>query len=59
MNPVTLGIDSGKRWFHVVGCDAAGKAVLRKKLGAINSCSLWHNIHRALSASKHAVARRF
>ena len=33
MNSVTLGIDLGKRWFHVVGCDAAGKVVLREKLG--------------------------
>ena len=33
MNSVTLGIDLGKRWFHVVGCDAAGKVVLREKSG--------------------------
>ncbi|KVQ98666.1 transposase [Burkholderia ubonensis] len=33
MNSVTLRIDLGKRWFHVVGCDAAGKVVLREKLG--------------------------
>ncbi|WP_233874576.1 IS110 family transposase [Paraburkholderia adhaesiva] len=33
MNSVTLGIDLGKRWFHIVGCDGSGKVVLREKLG--------------------------
>lgn len=32
MNATTLGIDLGKRWFHVVGCDASGHTVLREKL---------------------------
>lgn len=27
-----IGIDLGKNWFHVVGIDAAGKPVLRRKL---------------------------
>jgi len=27
-----IGIDLGKNWFHVVGIDAQGKALLRKKL---------------------------
>lgn len=31
MIAVTLGIDLGKRWFHVVGCDATGHVVLREK----------------------------
>ncbi|MCG1019686.1 MULTISPECIES: IS110 family transposase [Burkholderiaceae] len=32
MNATTLGIDLGKRWFHVVRCDASGHTVLREKL---------------------------
>jgi transposase len=31
MQFVTLGIDIGKTWFHVVGLDSAGKPVLREK----------------------------
>ncbi len=32
MNAVTLGIDIGKRFFHVVGLDAIGRVVFREKL---------------------------
>jgi transposase len=32
MQAVTLGIDLGKRWFHVVGLSASGHVVLREKL---------------------------
>lgn len=32
MNAVTLGIDIGKRVFHVVGLDTIGRVVLREKL---------------------------
>jgi predicted NBD/HSP70 family sugar kinase len=32
MNATTLGIDLGKRWFHVVVYDASGRTVLREKL---------------------------
>ena len=32
MQAVTLGIDLGKRWFHVIGLDVAGHVVLREKL---------------------------
>ncbi|WP_143811145.1 hypothetical protein [Paraburkholderia piptadeniae] len=31
MNSVTLGIDLGNRWFHVVGCDGGGRVLLREK----------------------------
>ena len=30
--PVVLGIDLGKNWFHVIGIDAVGRPILRKKL---------------------------
>lgn len=32
MSAVTLGIDIGKRFFHVVGLDAVGRVVFREKL---------------------------
>jgi transposase len=32
---VIVGIDLGKNWFHVVGIDAHGKPVLRKKLNRL------------------------
>lgn len=32
MQAVTLGIDIGKRWFHVVGLSDTGRVVLREKL---------------------------
>jgi transposase len=32
MNIATLGIDIGKTWFHVVGCNSVGTAVMRQKL---------------------------
>jgi transposase len=32
MHATTLGIDLGKRWFHVVGLDATGRVVRRDKL---------------------------
>jgi transposase len=32
MNAVTLGIDIGKRFFHVVGLDVVGRVVFREKL---------------------------
>ena len=32
MKVATLGIDSGKTWFHVVGLDAKGKPLFQKKL---------------------------
>jgi transposase len=31
MHKITLGIDIGKRWFHVVGLDAEGRVVQRDK----------------------------
>ena len=31
MHTITLGIDIGKRWFHVVGLDAEGRVVQRDK----------------------------
>ena len=31
MLTTVLGIDLGKRWFHVVGKDAAGHVTLRRK----------------------------
>ena len=30
--PTIVGIDLGKNWFHLVGVDARGATVLRKKL---------------------------
>jgi transposase len=30
--PAIVGIDLGKNWFHLVGLDAAGAAVFRKKM---------------------------
>ena len=30
--PAFVGIDLGKNWFHLVGVDAAGAAVFRKKM---------------------------
>ena len=30
--PTILGIDLGKNWFHLIGVDARGATVLRKKL---------------------------
>ena len=30
--PVIVGIDLGKNWFHLVGLDNAGAAVFRKKM---------------------------
>lgn len=32
MNIATLGIDIGKTWFHLVGCNGVGTAVMRQKL---------------------------
>jgi transposase len=32
MNAVTLGIDIGKRFFHVIGLEVSGRVVLREKL---------------------------
>lgn len=39
MQAVTLGIDLGKRWFHVVGLSSTGHVVLREKL---NRAQLHH-----------------
>ena len=32
MNITTIGIDIGKTWFHLVGCNGVGTAVFRQKL---------------------------
>jgi transposase len=32
MQAVIVGIDLGKNWFHLVGVDDTGAAVLRKKM---------------------------
>ena len=32
MDIKTIGVDLGKTWFHVVGCNRAGKPVARQKL---------------------------
>lgn len=34
-NVQVIGIDLGKNWFHIVGIDAAGKPVLRRKLSRL------------------------
>jgi len=32
MQAVTLGVDIGKRWFHLIGLSSDGRVVLREKL---------------------------
>src|SRR5687768_2628054 len=32
MHAVTLGVDIGKRWFHIIGLSSTGRVVLREKL---------------------------
>ena len=64
MESATRGIDIGKTWFHVVGLDAKGKPLLKKKLrrpklvefvATCRACSIGME---ACSGSQH-LARRF
>lgn len=45
-----VGIDLGKNWFHVVGIDAHGRAVLRKKLNRNQLAELAATTRRAIVA---------
>lgn len=71
MTIVTLGLDLGKNWIHVVGLDAEGRIVLRRRVGrdrllkqtvnmpacliGMEACCGAHHLGRALAAQGHTV----
>ena len=71
MTMVTLGLDLGKNWIHMVGLDADGRIVLRRRvrrdrllaqtvnlascLIGMEACCGAHHLGRALEAQGHTV----
>jgi transposase len=71
MTMVTLGLDLGKNWIHMVGLDANGRIVLRRRVRrdrllaqtgnmpasriGMEACCGAHQLGRALEAQDHAV----
>ena len=71
MTIVTLGLDLGKNWIHVVALDAEGRIVLRRRVGrdrllkqtvnmpacliGMEACCGAHHLGRALAAQGHTV----
>jgi transposase len=64
MNIATIGIDIGKTWFHVVGCNDVGTAVMRQKLNRSKLMPFFATLPKCLigmeacSGSQH-LARAF
>jgi len=64
MTITTIGIDIGKRWFHLVGCNAAGRPILRKKVERTHLIGVLANVPACLigmescAGSQH-LAREF
>ena len=71
MTIVTLGLDLGKNWIHMVGLDAEGRIVLRRRvrrdrllaetvgtppcLIGMEACCGAHHLGRALEAQGHTA----
>jgi transposase len=71
MTIVTLGLDLGKNWVHMVGLDGAGRIVLRRRvrrdrllaqtgnmaacLIGMEACCGSHHLARALAAQRHTA----
>ena len=71
MTIVTLGLDLGKNWVHMVGLDADGRIVLRRRvrrdrllvetvdmppcLIGMEACCVAHHLGRALAAQGHTA----
>jgi transposase len=71
MTIVTLGLDLGKNWIHMVGLDGAGRIVLRRRVGrdrllgqtgnlpkcviGMEACCGAHHLGRGLEAQGHTV----
>lgn len=69
MEIVTLGLDLGKNWVHMIGFDGEGQIVLRRRVGrgrlvamtanmpacliGMEACSGAHHLGRALAAQGH------
>lgn len=71
MTIVTLGLDLGKNWIHMVGLDADGRIILRRRVGrdrllvqtanmaacviGMEACCGAHHLGRALQAQGHTA----
>jgi transposase len=71
MTMVTLGLDLGKNWIHMVGLDEDGRIVLRRRVGrdrllaqtgnmascliGVEACCGAHHLGRSLEAQGHTV----
>ena len=55
--PVIVGIDLGKNWFHLVGLDAAGAAVFRKKMNRAQLAQFAATAPRCIVATDRALVR--
>ena len=71
MTIVTLGLDLGKNWIHMVGLDESGRIILRRRarrnrllaqtanmpacLVGLEACCGAHHLGRALEAQGHRV----
>jgi transposase len=54
-----LGIDLGKNWFHVIGVDAVGRPVLRKKLNRSQLHELAGTVTRCVVAMESCPGSQF
>jgi transposase len=54
-----LGIDLGKNWFHVIGIDAVGRPVLRKKLTRAKLHELVGTVTRCVVAMESCPGSQF
>ena len=52
-----VGLDIGKRLFHLVGMDRAGRVVLRRRCSRSQVFALFERLPPALSAWRRAPAR--
>ena len=57
--PAIIGIDVGKNWFHLVGVDAAGAAVFRKKMNRLQIAQFAATAPRCVVATESCLGSQY
>jgi transposase len=59
MQSEVLGVDIGKTWFHIVGCNRAGTAVMRKKVNRAEFMETMGNLPKCIVGMEACPSSQF
>jgi transposase len=57
--PIIVGVDLGKNWFHLVGVDSAGAVVLRKKMNRAQLAHFAATVPRCIVATESCPGSQY